>query len=175
MTKPTDLILAARMYALEAHGNQKYGDLPYSYHLTAVTDLLKTHGFDDIVIAAGWLHDVVEDTTASLFDIRERFGGRVARIVDACTDGAGETRKERKAEAYKKLAASGSDARAVKLADRVANMQASIENAKMAKTYRDEFPDFIRVCGGDINWGNQALELKAFWLYMNSVEAYGKD
>ena len=154
MTK--DLVVSAKMYALEAHSGQRYGDLPYSFHLVAVTDLLSSYGFSEIAVAAGWLHDVVEDTSVSLFDIREKFGGRVARIVDACTDGQGETRKERKAEAYKKLAASGSVARAVKLADRVANMKASIENPKMAKTYRDEFPDFIRVCGGDLEYGNKA-------------------
>ena len=158
---------AARAYALEKHGDQKYGDLPYEYHLRQVVELLSEHS--DVVRAAAWLHDVVEDTDADLFEIRKLFGGNVARIVDICTDPPGANRKERKQGAYKKLREGTPEARAVKLADRIANMRASMENPGLAEMYRKEFPEFMRAIGEDKQ--NMLLILQAYKLFVDSVEA----
>lgn len=168
MSKLPNIVEEARAYALEKHAGQTYGDLPYEYHLRQVAELLEP--FNDTIRAAGWLHDVVEDTDASLFEIRQRFGGHVAQIVDCCTDPPGDNRKQRKKGALQKLLAGPPAARTVKLADRICNMRASIENPGMAKMYRDEFPEFIRACGNDKQ--NVFLIVMAFNLYMDSVEAY---
>lgn len=167
-----NLIQRARAFALKAHEGQTYGELPYEFHLRNVANILAEAQYEPLVVAAGWLHDVVEDTSVTLFQIREEFGGNMARIIDACTDEPGEERKERKRKTYEKLRVCGAKARAVKLADRIANMQACIENEKRAAKYLGEFPDFIRACGTDEQ--NAALTLKAFQLYMDAQTAWGK-
>jgi len=162
------LTSAARAMALEAHKDQKYGELPYDYHLKAVVKALEDVDFEeyDVLAAAAWLHDAVEDTSLTLHDIRQRCGGRVARLVDAVTDGPGETRQERKAAMYVKLQAAPWEARRLKLADRIANTEASIEDPKRSRMYASEFPEFIRRVGGDHQ--NQDLALRLFWLYLDS-------
>ena len=161
------MINKARQFAIEAHKDTRYGELSYDYHLKAVVNAMGEA--PEEAIAAAWLHDTVEDTSATLHDIREQFGGRVARLVDCVTDEPGANRKERKAGMYKKLAAGPAAARRIKLADRIANMEASIENPKLAAMYVKEFPEFIRVCGVDEE--NNDLILRAMWLYVTSMEA----
>lgn len=175
MTKG-DLVTRARAFAIAAHVNNKYGNLPYEYHLKAVVKELSlavpfkytedANPHTTETIAAAWLHDVVEDTGVTLGDIREEFGGKVARLVDAVTDEPGENRAEKKAGMYKKLAKAPVGARAIKLADRLANTKASIENPMKAKMYRDEFPEFIKIVGQDAE--NQEMVLELFWLYIDS-------
>jgi len=158
----------AKMFAIEAHRDTKYGDLPYEYHLERVV----RHMRSEEGIVGAWLHDVVEDTSVTLHDIRKEFGGRIARLVDCVTDEPGKNRKERKAGMYKKLADGPAMARKIKLADRIANMEASIENPKLAIMYAKEFPEFIRIVGNDEC--HKDLVLRLFWLYTTSVEAYWK-
>jgi (p)ppGpp synthase/HD superfamily hydrolase len=164
----TDVVERARLFAIEAHRETRYGKLPYEFHLEAVVNTLPPDASEEAV-AAAWLHDTVEDTEVTLHDIRQEFGGRVARLVDAVTDEPGPNRKARKAGMYKKLVAAPYEARAIKLADRIANMRASIENPKLGAMYRKEFPEFIRKVGKDPE--NQELVLEAFWLYLDSVES----
>jgi hypothetical protein len=86
---------AARTYAIAMHGDQKYGPHPYVHHLDAVVALLQPYGEKARVV--GYLHDVVEDTDATVADVQERFGDLVARCVSLLTDAPGANRKERKA------------------------------------------------------------------------------
>lgn len=58
-----------RNFAIEAHGDQMYGDRPYSYHLDQVRDLIKALGYDEHTQAAGFLHDVPEDTNKTKREI----------------------------------------------------------------------------------------------------------
>jgi (p)ppGpp synthase/HD superfamily hydrolase len=164
--KTVSRINKARAFAAEAHKDTRYGDLPFTYHLDAVVKNMGETTEDGIVAAR--LHDVVEDTPVTLHDIREAFGGNVARLVDCVTDEPGKNRKERKAGMYKKLAAGPPLARRVKLADRIANMEASIEG-DLALMYIKEFPEFIRIAGVDEE--NNDLILRLFRLYITSVEA----
>jgi (p)ppGpp synthase/HD superfamily hydrolase len=86
-----------------------------------VAVLLRNRGFDDEVVAAGLLHDLVEDTPATADDVRRRFGDRVAGLVAALSDDeriAGY--EERKAALREQVAAAGPDAQAVFAADKVA-------------------------------------------------------
>lgn len=77
----------AKEFALDAHGDQKYGksDKPYSYHLTQVADLVARRYEDPELTAAAWLHDTVEDADVTVDQIRDKFGVRVANLVDEMT------------------------------------------------------------------------------------------
>lgn len=86
----------AEAFAVAAHGDQRYGGGPYHIHLAAVVRVLNNFGYVGAYEAAGWLHDVVEDTDVDLATVAERFGPEVASMVDAVT-GLGATRAERNA------------------------------------------------------------------------------
>ena len=123
--------------AAEAHqGQQRASGEPYVRHSFAVAEILSDLDLDPETIAAALLHDVVEDTSVSLEQIRSRFGDNIARLVDGVTKMAliqespeqgAETRRERaNAESLRKmLLAMVEDVRVVlvKLADRLHNMR----------------------------------------------------
>lgn len=123
------MISMAREFALKAHGAQMYGSAPYSVHLDAVAEILSPYGEEAVVI--GYLHDVVEDTPVSLAEIWLAFGPVVAKCVGYLSDAAGGSRSERNAAAHAKLAAVPAEynvALLVKVADRLANVKASVAN-----------------------------------------------
>uniref|UniRef100_UPI000D39E359 HD domain-containing protein n=1 Tax=unclassified Variovorax TaxID=663243 RepID=UPI000D39E359 len=137
----TSEISAARAYALGMHGEQRYGAHPYSHHLDAVAETLAPYGPQAQVV--GYLHDVVEDTGATVADVRSRFGDKVAACVALLTDEPGETRKERKSKTYAKLArVAGPEelALVVKAADRLSNVRACVADANrdLWRVYRSE-------------------------------------
>ncbi len=142
---PTSTPAAARAYAVQMHGDQKYGTHPYAYHLDAVVALLQPYGEQSQVI--GYLHDVVEDTGARVADVQSRFGDLVAACVALLTDAPGANRKERKAKTYAALALVTGDeelALVVKAADRLANVRACVADGHRTlwDTYRGEHPTF---------------------------------
>jgi (p)ppGpp synthase/HD superfamily hydrolase len=142
----------ARAFALAAHCDQRYGDHPYSFHLDAVAQLLVPYGED--AQAVGYLHDVVEDTAVTLEHVRDQFGDRIADCVALFTDEPGETRRERKARTYAKLArVDGLERLAliVKAADRLANLRMSARGGSGSKLemYRLEHADFRRAAFRD--------------------------
>ena len=75
-------------FAARAHEGQrrKTGNVPFIAHPVGVAMLLLEMGCDDEVVAAGLLHDTVEDTKVSIEDIRQEFGDGVADIVAGCTE-----------------------------------------------------------------------------------------
>jgi hypothetical protein len=76
--------------------------------------LLRNRGFDDEVVAAGLLHDLVEDTDATADDVRERFGDRVAQLVASLSDDPSiAAYEERKAALREQVADAGPDAQAI--------------------------------------------------------------
>lgn len=90
MAKPTvltDRFDRALLYATHVHGGQvrKGTSIPYIAHLLAVAATVLEYGGDEELAVAGLLHDCVEDQGGSgrLEDIRNRFGERVAKIVEA--------------------------------------------------------------------------------------------
>jgi GTP pyrophosphokinase len=116
--------------ARAAHAGQRRasGD-EFVSHAVEVATILAVLGLDSESLVSGLVHDVVEDTTVSLSEIDERFGPRVATIVDGVTKiGRVEFRShsEQQVENYRKLLLSmARDARVilVKLADRLHNMR----------------------------------------------------
>lgn len=135
----------AEAYAVAAHGEQRYGGGPYHIHLAAVVRVLNDFGYVGAYEAAGWLHDVVEDTDVDLATVAERFGPEVASMVDAVT-GLGATRAERNARIYAGIAREP-QAAAVKLADRIANVEAAPVGSEHGARYvreADAFADVVR-------------------------------
>jgi GTP pyrophosphokinase len=125
-----DLLNRAYVYSMKAHGAQKRasGD-PYFSHPLEVAGILTGMKLDAASIATALLHDVVEDTKATLEDIEGVFGAKIAGLVDGVTklsrlELQGES--SRQAENFRKLlVAMSNDIRVllVKLADRLHNMR----------------------------------------------------
>jgi GTP diphosphokinase / guanosine-3',5'-bis(diphosphate) 3'-diphosphatase len=130
----SDLSLVSRAYALaaDAHaGVERKSGEPYITHPVAVAAILADMQMDAETIAAALLHDVPEDTTITLDDIRNQFGERVARLVDGVTklkriEWLSDREDVAKAESLRKMfLAMADDVRVVliKLADRLHNMR----------------------------------------------------
>ena len=96
---------------------------PYINHLISVVRLLSDEGGvdDEDVLIAAILHDLVEDTEASLADVKSRFGTRVASIVGEVTDDRTLSREDRKAEQVRRASSLSQEAKVVKLADKLHN------------------------------------------------------
>lgn len=74
----------AKIFATITHEGQKRKsepDKPMIIHPIAVAEILEYYGYDDNVIAAGYLHDVVEDTKFTIEDIKNNFGEDIANLV----------------------------------------------------------------------------------------------
>jgi (p)ppGpp synthase/HD superfamily hydrolase len=112
--------------ASKAHKNQirKTSEIPYISHPFAVGMILCGVGCSDDLVAAGILHDTVEDTPVTLEDIRREFGDRVASIVEGCSEPdkslSWEARKEHTLESLKTASL---DVRLVTCADKLHNVK----------------------------------------------------
>src|SRR5688572_4011086 len=127
-----DLGLIARAYEFSkvAHlGQKRHSGEDYVVHCQHVAEILSDLHLDSVTIASGLIHDVVEDTSATLDDVRSAFGEGVAKVVDGLTKIARvqfRTNTEQQVENYRKLLLSmAQDARVIliKLADRLNNMR----------------------------------------------------
>jgi (p)ppGpp synthase/HD superfamily hydrolase len=125
----------AFVYAARLHGRQrrKGTNKPYIGHLMSVTAIVIAYGGDEEMAIAGLLHDAVEDQggLARLREIRKKFGKRVARIVDGCTDSYGEPKPpwlERKRSYIARVAGEAEDARLVSAADKLSNVRDILED-----------------------------------------------
>ena len=129
-TDDTEIIRKAWDYCLEHHNGQlRASGEPYVLHPLEVAQVLAEMKLDSTAIAAGLLHDAVEDTPVTTEDISARFGDQVAHIVEGVTKIDKiqfANREDRQAENVRKmLLAMVSDVRVViiKLADRLHNMR----------------------------------------------------
>ena len=145
-----ELVTKARKHAEEAHRDQKYGLCPYLRHLEDVAAIVASHG--DEAMAIAYLHDVLEDVKgATVRELVETFGTKIAECVKICTDEPGENRPERKRKTNAKMAGVKGDleiALVVKAADRLANVRESVRSSlldpdnKHLPKYRAEHPEF---------------------------------
>lgn len=119
------LVRAAYAKAREAHAGQirnGSGGMAYVEHPVAVAALLDERGYGEEAVAAGLLHDVIEDSDTTLDELREEFGQGVAGLVGALTDDeAINSYRQRKAEHRERVAAAGEEALAVYAADKLTN------------------------------------------------------
>ncbi len=121
----------AATIAIRAHGDQKYGDQPYSYHLKKVYDNAVRFGGSAVSRVCSLLHDTLEDTKLPKQEIEQEFGPKVAHIVDLLSN------RPSKEETYKRIR-TDPEAVFVKLCDRLANVSEGKKNDK----YRKEHPLF---------------------------------
>jgi GTP pyrophosphokinase len=128
----SDVELLRRAYvfsALEHKGQVRHSGEPYLIHPLQVADLLADMKLDVVGVAAGLLHDVVEDTLTTPERIAELFGPEIAHVVEGVTKISAipfSSSEERQAESFRKmLFAMVDDIRVVlvKLADRLHNMR----------------------------------------------------
>jgi GTP pyrophosphokinase len=125
-----DPVMRAYVFAAKAHkGQERISGEPYLSHPLEVAGILTELRMDIATIAAGLLHDVVEDTHATEEEIQGHFGSEVAALVDGVTKLSRipfSTREEAQAENIRKMVlAMSKDIRVilVKLADRLHNMR----------------------------------------------------
>lgn len=126
----TKLICRAFEFAYQLHeGQYRASGEPYIAHPVAVAGLLRDLGGSSVMIAAGFLHDVVEDTDVTAEEIESRFGAEVRRLVEGVTKLSKfnfSSKTERQAENFRRMfLAMAADIRVivVKLADRLHNMR----------------------------------------------------
>ena len=126
----TDLLHRAYEFsAVEHAGQRRRSGEEYITHPLEVAGLVADMKLDDVAIAAGLLHDVVEDTLTTITSVREHFGPEVAHVVEGVTKISTipfSSSEERQAENFRKmLLAMVDDVRVilVKLADRLHNMR----------------------------------------------------
>jgi len=116
-------------FAQVSHGDQvRPTGVPYIEHLLEALEALVVGAgvTDPDVLSAAVLHDIVEDTPVSAGELADRFGPRVAELVGWVTvpeAGPGEDRADVKTASLARLAGAPRDARLVKLADRLSNVQ----------------------------------------------------
>jgi len=119
----SDLLEGALRFTREAYRGRGSRGQAKMRHSVEVARLLHEAGFDEEVVAAGLMHDVVEVTATELPEIAERFGAGVAALVEAMTEDAGiESYEARKAEHRARVTAHGSPAAAIYAADKLAKM-----------------------------------------------------
>jgi (p)ppGpp synthase/HD superfamily hydrolase len=146
-----DLIQKAKKICIKAHDSighkRKYTEEPYHIHPERVANLVATVTSDEEVIAAAYLHDVLEDVAPTNSDfnadaIREIFGERVLQLVLEVTDvttSADGNRAARKAIDRAHLAKASQEGKIIKLADLIDNViDISKHDPNFAKIFKKE-------------------------------------
>jgi len=147
----SDLILKAKQFATYYHRDQvrKFSNEPYVLHSEQVANLVELLGNgSDEMIAAAWLHDVVEDTEVTEEYVREEFGDKVADLVveltktTSSTDGT--SREQRHQIEVERLSKVSIEAKTIKLADIISNCCNVAElDWKFAKIFLPEKKDIV--------------------------------
>lgn len=125
-----------------AHKGQfrKLSNEPYISHPIRVAKQLEKHAAHEELVCAGYLHDVVEDSDLTLYDITEYFGERVATLVAANTEDKSLSWRERKQDTIDVMGSASVDVRALIVADKLDNLldiQAALE--RMGNAVWDHF------------------------------------
>jgi GTP diphosphokinase / guanosine-3',5'-bis(diphosphate) 3'-diphosphatase len=179
-----DVELLRRAYvfsAFEHRGQVRHSGEPYLIHPLAVADFLADMKLDAVAIAAGLLHDVVEDTLTTIERIQELFGPEVAHVVEGVTKISAipfSSSEERQAENFRKmLLAMVDDIRVilVKLADRLHNMRtlshlSEERRSKIAQETRDIYAPIANRLGMS-KVKNELEELSFRYLEPKAYEA----
>ncbi len=167
-----DLIKRAYVYSAKVHAGQlrKSGE-PYLIHPLEVAFILTTLHLDEASIATGLLHDTVEDTLATVDELKQLFGPEIAALADGVTKLSQirfDTDEHKQAENFRKmLVAMAKDIRVIliKLADRLHNMRTisalpEHKRRRIARETMDIYAPLANRLG--INWIKSQLEDLAF-------------
>ncbi|MEH7179808.1 HD domain-containing protein [Neobacillus vireti] len=157
-----NVIEKALQTASKCHEGQyrKNTDIPYITHPVSVGMMLLKAGYREEIIAAGILHDTVEDTQLALEEIEKEFGLKIARIVEGCSEPDKTLPwKERKEHTIEYLKTASDEVRAVVCADKLHNIRSIIS-------------DYEEV--GEAVWRRfNAGKEQQKWYYSNIVESLG--
>jgi len=167
------LVRKAYRYSAKAHQKQKrYSGEDYISHLLEVAKILADLELDMITIAAGILHDVIEDTNAPLSTIKEEFSEEIAMLVSGVTKLSRisfKTREEQQAENFRRMfLAMAEDVRVIliKLADRLNNMRTLqfIPPHKRLKVARETLEIYVPIANrlgiSKVQWELEDLSLR---------------
>lgn len=166
----SSLVYKAQVFAMAAHAaigqKRKYTGEPYIVHPAEVVQILKTAGVTDPnMLAAAWLHDVLEDTQVCRQDLLSVFGPVVMTLVGQLTDVstfADGNRANRKRLDREHTAMAHPEAKSVKLADLISNSRSICRHdPNFARVYLKEKAQLLEVlrdCSHPVLW-QQAYEL----------------
>jgi guanosine-3',5'-bis(diphosphate) 3'-pyrophosphohydrolase len=152
--------LAARRHngmARKGRGNE-----PYINHLAEVANLLArvTDGADAELVAAGWLHDTIEDTETTREELAKEFSARVADLVVEVTDDMSLPKPVRRQKQIEDAPHKSPGAKLIKIADKISNIGARIV-PQPSEAERDDLADYVawaeKVVAG-CRGGNAALD-----------------
>ena len=151
MLPPIRLISEAAELAARRHNGMARkgrGSEPYINHLAEVANLLAavTDGVDAELVAAGWLHDTIEDTEITREELAERFSTRVASLVIECTDDMSLPQPVRRQKQVEDAPHKSPDAKLIKIADKVSNIGARIV-PHPSKDERSDLADYAAWAG----------------------------
>jgi guanosine-3',5'-bis(diphosphate) 3'-pyrophosphohydrolase len=154
MLTPIRLISEAAELAAQRHtGTPRKArpEEPYVNHLAEVANLLATatDGTDAELVAAGWLHDAIEDTDTTREELAQTFSERVASLVVECTDDMSLPKAERRQKQIEDAPHKSSGAKLIKIADKISNIGARIQTDPSAEQ-RDELADYT-------SWAQQVV------------------
>ena len=141
------LVSEAAELAARRHNGQTRkgrGEEPYVNHLAEVANILSavTNGGDAELVAAGWLHDTIEDSETTGEELTQRFGLRVAGLVEECTDDMSLPKHERRRRQIVDAPKKSPSAKLIKIADKISNIRARIfPNASQEQ--RAELADYL--------------------------------
>ena len=127
----SELVNRASEYAAICHRRQlrrsKKTPTPYIQHCFMVGYILEKAGFEDDVVAAGILHDVLEDTKSTQEDLRTNFGDRITELVNSVTEQDKSLAwEERKMRYLQRLEEVSDEAKAIATADKIHNISSMI-------------------------------------------------
>jgi (p)ppGpp synthase/HD superfamily hydrolase len=137
-------MITAREFAIKAHGDQKYDDEPYVVHLDEVHKIVYDYGCGLYFQTVAYLHDVIEDTSVTFWDVQREFGINTANCVEMLTDCNNSTktmsRREKKRLTYEKVRwmpniGQYEPVLVVKAADRLANLRRGGKNDMYAREH----------------------------------------
>ena len=145
------LVIRARTFASAAHAaidqRRKYTGEPYIMHPLRVVSLVSHVKHTEQMLAAAWLHDVVEDTAITLEHIEAEFGSAVFKLVEELSDVDCEgNRAARKLVQLERMRYASWQAQTIKLADLTDNSQSIIKHdPAFAKVFVPEARDLLAV------------------------------
>ena len=150
-----DLLSKAEALARSAHGAinhvRKYTGEPYAEHLGSVARMVGDAGGTDEMMAAAWLHDVLEDTAVTREELEGVVGPLVTQYVLELTDVSRPedgNRAVRKAKDRDHLALASLEAKTIKLADLIDNARSIIKHdQRFAKTFMLEMRACLEILG----------------------------
>lgn len=157
-----DILEKALLAASKSHEGQyrKNTDIPYITHPVAVGMILLKSGYSEEIVAAGILHDTVEDTPLTLDEIKREFGSNIAEMVEGSSEpDKSLSWKDRKEHTIEFLKTASEEIRAVVCADKLHNIRSIIRDYELV---------------GEEIWSRfNAGKEQQKWYYTNVVDSLG--